>query len=310
MDGTIKPDDVKIDGEHTEKELEVIRAQKAKARQELEDRKAAQRAKDKAAERDKWWRGAEYLREKDEEGGAADVVEIEGHSFPKRAVRPYVDRDANDYSNWDSWVQKPDDPVSLEDMQRQQAEVDVLKDAEFEKANPEFCTNFKDDMEKRREATVKKANAAERNKELGNRLFRKRKYAEARTRYEEALQDAPWTIPILTNLAQCHLKLKTFEDAIEYCDRAVYLRPDCVKALSRRAKAWHALGQPSKACSDVAVALTFAPDDDDLAREHDRYKGDADEEEVEAGVLRAAPRGRGAHAAALVADGAQAGSRM
>ena len=272
MDGSIKPEDVLVDGEHTEAELVVIRAQKEKARGELAARREASAAEEKARERRKWWRGAELMRDDDAAGGGDDVVVIEGESFPKQAIRPYAHKDANDYSNWEKWVQRPDDPVSVGEMEVQQAKIDKVKDAQFEEANPAFCTQVVEDMAKRKESQLRKSRDAERQKELGNRLFRKRRFKEALARYEEALELAPWALPLLTNLAQCHIRLKQHADAIEYCNRALYLAADSTKALSRRAKARHAIGDLQCAVDDVVEALTFAPDDEDLKKELDRYQ--------------------------------------
>jgi hypothetical protein len=54
---------------------------------------------------------------------------------------------ANDYSVWEKWT--PQDPVTKEEQAQQEALLEKMRNEEFEKNNPEFCSQFKDDLEKR-----------------------------------------------------------------------------------------------------------------------------------------------------------------
>ena len=95
---------------------------------------------------------------------------------------------------WDSWV--PDDPVSLEQMAEQKRKIEEEKDAQFEAANAEFCTQFREDMEKRQQEQRKKESNADRQKELGNRRFKRREYGKALEHYTEVgaglMVDTEW----------------------------------------------------------------------------------------------------------------------
>ncbi len=61
-----------------------------------------------------------------------------------------------DYSKWDNWVKNPDDPETKMEKTLKEEAINKARDAEFEKNNSEFCGQFKDDMEKRRDDTAAK----------------------------------------------------------------------------------------------------------------------------------------------------------
>jgi tetratricopeptide (TPR) repeat protein len=128
----------------------------------------------------------------------------------------------------------------------------------FEENNKEFCSQFLDDMNARKQQTEKKQQTAMTLKLKGNKYFKARKFLEALEQYMEALKLAPFDgTAILTNIAQvqpsfypslpfigpsplsstpqAHIQLNNFEDALEFLDRALYLDPKCLKALSRKA---------------------------------------------------------------------------
>ena len=148
MSGELAPEDVKIPGERSKEDEAIF--QKDKARRIRE--RAEEAAKLKKDEHDKWWRGAElrkeYLVDKVDQ---KVTVEIEGEIFPKPKKQG---KDCLDYSVWDKWV--PDDPVSLAEMKEKVDQVEGKKNALFEQNNPEFCTNFKEDMDQREKTKVRK----------------------------------------------------------------------------------------------------------------------------------------------------------
>ncbi len=66
---------------------------------------------------------------------------------------------ANDYSVWDKW--EPKDPVTLEEKAQQEALLEKMRNEEFEKSNPDFCNQFKEDLERRQRTTREREKQAE-----------------------------------------------------------------------------------------------------------------------------------------------------
>ena len=86
------------------------------------------------------------------------------------------------------------------------------------------------DIEERDKATVKKKRTSESSRLKGNKLFKAKKYDEAVEKYMEALSLTPYDGPaIVTNVAQAHIKLGQYDDALEFLDRAIALDPKNVK---------------------------------------------------------------------------------
>ncbi|RHY46269.1 hypothetical protein DYB38_010819, partial [Aphanomyces astaci] len=155
---------------------------------------------------------------------------------------------ANDYSMWDKW--EPQDPVTLDEKARQDALVEKMKNDQFEQANPDFCTQFKHDLEKRQQSTRDKDRLAQ-----SNTYFKRRQYAPALASYMAALVEAPYCPLILTNIAQVHLRLNATDDALEFCNRALFVAPTHIKALSRKASILHGRGLWKDALDVVQLAM-------------------------------------------------------
>jgi len=241
-----------------EKELERIR--KKKAREEAD---AEREREKKEEERKNWWRHAEY------EYGHLHEVEEEAEPETKEEQEEAPRRDVLDYSHWEQWLKNPDDPVSQEMLALAQKKIEDDKNDEFERNNPEFCAAFRADMAKRRKASETKEEKALKLKDKGNRAFAKKLVRRALRCYEEALELKFDIVPVLTNIAQCHLRLHQYDDCLEYCNRALYVQPENIKALSRRAKV-HRLTDPPKyhlAVQDLTQALKIDPDNKSLRRE-------------------------------------------
>ena len=66
---------------------------------------------------------------------------------------------------------------------------------------------------------------------------------------------------------QASLKQGQYEDAKEWCCRALFVEETCVKALFRRALAHRATGSVAAALADLRAALSVEPHNEDLARE-------------------------------------------
>ena len=114
-------------------------------------------------------------------------------------------------------------------------------------------------------------------KEEGNRLFKENKMVEASLKYSEAigrleqllLREKPgekeWEelmemkIPLLLNYSQCQLGLGNYHPVIEHCTEVLQYRPDCVKAVYRRAKAHVEVWNPEEAREDFEHVAALDP---------------------------------------------------
>ncbi|RHY35016.1 hypothetical protein DYB32_000509 [Aphanomyces invadans] len=187
---------------------------------------------------------------------------------------------ANDYSMWDKW--EPKDPVTLEEKARQDALVEKMKNDEFEKANPAFCTQFKEDLEKRQKSTRDKERVAQ-----SNASFKRRQYAAALTSYMAALVESPYCPLILTNIAQVHLRLHATDDALEFCNRALFVAPTHIKALSRKAAILHGRGNLQEAYDLVRKAVDLDPTSNpDLMQQLVQIKASHDDDVGRAALQR------------------------
>ena len=117
-------------------------------------------------------------------------------------------------------------------------------------------------MECKRE--VEKAAAALRKE--GNKFFRAAKFKEAISKYSEALTKAPFQIEVLTNLALVSMKLDAWIDALDYCDRALYIDSSLIKPLFIRYKVHLAMKNNAKAFCDIKKCVEIDPGSDCFIR--------------------------------------------
>lgn len=132
-------------------------------------------------------------------------------------------------NRWDQWV--PNDEATREEEEEKKKQLEELKNKEFESQNPEFCSQFLSDAEKREKAVVKKQESSDITRLKGNRHFKARNFERALELYMEALKECPYDAKTLLNIAQVHIKLKNLEDAEEFIKRTLYLEPQNVKVL-------------------------------------------------------------------------------
>jgi hypothetical protein len=154
---------VQIPGYKTPEQEELERQQRVKRDEERRKREEERRRKLKQDEHDNWWHKAELrysLRDAEDGGQDKDDKLSKGERWANRILAAYKARDANDYSLWDQWV--PEDPVSLQEQAEREAELDKLRNREFENNNPDFCNQFKKDMEERQRSQEDKTRTAER----------------------------------------------------------------------------------------------------------------------------------------------------
>ena len=252
-----------------EREEAEKRAQRRKALEEADEAKRLQKKKE---ERERWWQHAEYEYGRLHEPQPEEQEQVDEEKTEDSEPKPKPDM--LDYSRWEEWLKNPDDPVAKEALETAKAKIEEDKNDEFERNNPEFCAAFRADMEKRRKTQQTKEEKAIALKEKGNRAFVKKFIRRALRYYEEALSLKYDLVPVLTNIAQCHLRLKQYEDCLEYCNRALYVDPSNIKALSRRAKVRRVSKPPDfdEAIKDLSAAVAIAPDNTALRRELEATK--------------------------------------
>ncbi|KAJ8564077.1 hypothetical protein ON010_g7268 [Phytophthora cinnamomi] len=129
-------------------------------------------------------------------------------------------------------------------------------------------------MEQRQRSQEEKARTAERLKQKGNRLYKKQQYPDAIKSYMEALSASPFNVAVLANIAQCYLRLDQLDDCIEFCTRTLCVDENYVKALSRRATAWHRQKKLKEAAEDMKKAFELDGDNADIVEQHSIIVGD------------------------------------
>lgn len=104
---------------------------------------------------------------------------------------------------------------------------------------------------------------AQASKEMGNEHFKNQHYLEAVECYSRALQECPQDhecrVVFLKNRAACFLKLEKFVSALDDCTQALQINPNDVKALYRRALAYEASGNLTRAFADLKCLLSVDP---------------------------------------------------
>ncbi|KAJ3107849.1 hypothetical protein HDU97_003197 [Phlyctochytrium planicorne] len=109
-------------------------------------------------------------------------------------------------------------------------------------------------------------------KEMGNACFKDNKIRSACRKYEKALKNFQhdtnlaadektrinnMKLPCHLNLAQCYLKSKSYDKAIEECNKALAISPRSVKALYRRSQARLNRVELDQAKADILKAIEY-----------------------------------------------------
>jgi len=124
-------------------------------------------------------------------------------------------------------------------------------------------------------------NAAEILKNEGNALIKGERYAEALEKYNKALENitsmnasdvSTLRTSLLNNSALCHLKQKSYKEALSASDEVLKLDPRNFKALFRRGQARSELGGLLEAFADVRQASEISPSDKAIAAELQRLR--------------------------------------
>ena len=84
-------------------------------------------------------------------------------------------------------------------------------------------------------------------KEKGTQAFKKENYEEALKFFTQAIENYPEHNRILTNRASCLNMMERYEEAIDECEKALMIEPNCAGCSSRtyiqKGKAYMGLGQ-------------------------------------------------------------------
>lgn len=71
-------------------------------------------------------------------------------------------------------------------------------------------------------------------KDQGNELFRRGDVASARSKYEEGLRLDPSNPTLWSNVSQCLIKTKNYEEAFQAAERCVQINPAWAKGWYRK----------------------------------------------------------------------------
>ena len=197
----------------------------------------------------------------DEVAPAADTAE-----YPTSSTRITVrvrgqrsDTRGVDYSKWEHWLKSPDDPATAAELASREAALDKLRDEEFERNNPGFCNQFKEDMEKRRKRQEEKQQQAALLKAKGNTAFKRKEYDTALALYHEALVLQPLLYPVLTNIAAVHQAKGEWSEAEEFGHRALHVDPYNSKGYYRRGCAARSGGFLTASLFDFGRGVSVCP---------------------------------------------------
>lgn len=264
--GTIKPEDVKIEGIETEEDILKKQEEQQKRLKEQREKAEKLRIQRKKEETERWWAGAEiYKPSKANE----EVNTISSDQENEKKLQKVL-RYTTDYSRWNEWV--PDDKVSKEEKEEEERRLEEEKNKDFEKNNPDFCSQFVSDMEKRQKELEKKQGNSDISRLKGNRFYKVKKFDEALDCYMEALKSCPFDPKTLLNIAQVYLQQKNVEDGLEFLSRTLYIDPHNIKALSRKGFALGEIWKIEEACETIELAVKLDPNNSDLLKQQKELK--------------------------------------
>jgi tetratricopeptide (TPR) repeat protein len=123
------------------------------------------------------------------------------------------------------------------------------------------------DMEARNKSIERNRATANAARLKGNKLYSKGEYQGAIDLYMESLKSQPYDVRTLANIAQSYIRMDRWQDAMEFCNRVLFLDPTHVKSLSRRAKIHANAKEFQAALEDVRQALRCDPNNDELVEQ-------------------------------------------
>ncbi len=207
-------------------------------------------------------------------------------SRPISEVHAVKQRYSSDYSRWNENTYQPDDEATKEEEQIKKDQLEKLQNDEFEKANKEWCEGMKQDLKKRQDGIKKREEYASMLRIKGNKLFKRKRYTDALSKYLEALEKTPYAVNVITNIALVHEKMKCWEEAIEYCDRAIHVDNNCIKALYLRHKAFIETNKEQSALDDLNRCILLDPDNEEFHVAKEKLSQKLQRDSIETEVQR------------------------
>ncbi|KAK6159812.1 hypothetical protein DH2020_003193 [Rehmannia glutinosa] len=104
-------------------------------------------------------------------------------------------------------------------------------------------------------------------KELGNELFKQKKFNEAIDCYSRSIALSP-TAVAYANRAMSYIKIKRFQEAENDCTEALNLDDRYIKAYSRRSTARKELGKLKESFDDAEFALRLEPQNQEIKKQY------------------------------------------
>ncbi|CCI43580.1 unnamed protein product [Albugo candida] len=278
--GTFDPANCKIPGYKTPEQQE--RDEAERKRRELERKKREHEGKEKmkAEEKEIWWNRARLRAS----GSVEEGEGLEREHDKNRIVCSYKEKDANDYSIWDHW--KPHDPASMEEEKEKEDCRTKLENEAFERNNSQFCDQFKKDLNKRQKSEREKQKSSQKWKAEGNAFYKRKQYEQAIDMYMKAIRETPFIAAILFNVALCHFRLDQMDDSIEFSSRAIFIDPQHVKALSRRAAAKYKQNRLQEAVDDLKIAVRIEKSNPDLLEQYSSIVGEYEDTLLHAKLVK------------------------
>ncbi|CAH9145030.1 unnamed protein product [Cuscuta epithymum] len=108
-------------------------------------------------------------------------------------------------------------------------------------------------------------------KEMGNDLFKKKRFNEAIDCYSRSIALSP-TAVAYANRAMAYLKIKRFQEAENDCTEALNLDDRYIKAYCRRSTARKELGKLRESIEDANIALRLEPDNHEVKKQYGEVK--------------------------------------
>ncbi|CAH9116339.1 unnamed protein product [Cuscuta epithymum] len=108
-------------------------------------------------------------------------------------------------------------------------------------------------------------------KEMGNDLFKKKRFNEAIDCYSRSIALSP-TAVAYANRAIAYLKIKRFQEAENDCTEALNLDDRYIKAYCRRSIARKELGKLRESIEDANIALRLEPDNHEVKKQYGEVK--------------------------------------
>ncbi|KAG2500046.1 hypothetical protein HYH03_002326 [Edaphochlamys debaryana] len=189
-------------------------------------------------------------------------------------------RFGTDYNKWDIWC-----PEDEED--------DIFNS--MAPNTPQFKAMEKD-IDERHRQMVERRQLAERCRVAGNEAYATKQYSEALRCYQRGIESERTNMALHANAAMAALKMSCFVQAVEHCDKVLSIadffhnsRKDAlvVKALQRRAEAFRALQQHSRAVEDLASAQELEPGNAEVAKQLARARQEDEEARKQRAIARA-----------------------